>query len=105
MQDGLRDKLLAGGHKSFEVVSPTAGHNFGRVKQSKSVDSSLEASSMATGHNFSRGEQTFYARNTLETSRLSSGHNSLESISMTAGHNLDGSSSQSQYADDSEQAV
>ena len=63
-----KTSFLTGGHNSFESVSPDAGHNFGRVKQSESVGRSREASSVATGHNFIRGKQAMYARKTLESS-------------------------------------
>ena len=83
--DRLRDKLLAGGHNSFDMISSAAGLNFGRVKQSESLDRSIETSSITTGHNCTRAEQALLGH---ITSRLSSGHNALGSISLTAGQNL-----------------
>ena len=80
--DRLRDKLLAGGHNLFNMISPTAGQNLGRVKQSESVDRSIETSSITTGHNCTRAEQALLGH---ITSRQSGGHNSFNMISPTAG--------------------
>ena len=99
--DRLRDKLLAGGHNLFNMISPTAGLNFGRVRQSESVDRSIGTSSITTGHNCTRAEQALLGH---ITSRLSSGHNSLGSTSLTAGQNLDESSSLNPWAGHPKQA-
>ena len=99
--DRLRDKLLAGGHNSFDMISSAAGLNFGRVKHPESLDRSIETSSITTGHNCTRAEQALLGH---ITSRLSSGHNSLGSTSLTARQNLDESSSLNPWAGHPKQA-